>query len=120
MLLTKARLSSEEAERFLVGTKFGGEDEAEHHLVIAALRKDRAAFEPLYQKLVGPRADPSAVMLYPETSRRIEDSKAVLYAWLRNRLLAVSPPESQPDLMPPNAKPLLIRLRAVVDGRAPH
>lgn len=115
VLSEKARLSAAEAERFLGG----GEADAETQIVIAALQKNRETFEQRYQELVGPRPDPSGVMLWPETARRLEDAKAVLYAWLRNQLLPVAPPKAQPDLRPANASPLLPNLRgvAVVVGK---
>ena len=94
VLLNKAHLSVAEAERFLTA----GGDDAHHRIVIAALRKDREEFERLYKDL---------------NKERFTNAWGVLNASLRNRMLAIPPPKEQPDLMPPDAKPLLPRLRAI-------
>jgi hypothetical protein len=112
-LLAKARLSPVEAERFFDD----GDPAGERRLVMLAYRGDKAAFTPLYEKLLAQRSVHTAWTPVGEIDYREGNPRTILLAWLRNALFAVPPPKEEPDLMPPGGEPLLPALRKIVGGR---
>ncbi len=112
-LMAKARLSPAEAARFFDD----GNPEGERRLVMHAYRGDKAAFAPLYEKLLAVRSVPSAWTPVGEIDYREGNPRTILFAWLRNALFAVPPPKEEPDLMPAGGEPLLPALKKIVNAR---
>ncbi|HEV7403033.1 MAG TPA: hypothetical protein VGO11_08915 [Chthoniobacteraceae bacterium] len=106
LLLTKAKLPNDEAAQFL---KNG--DDPERQLLLAALQGDKPRFQTLYDELT--RESDARSRYWKDKSTKLYGPKGILFAWLRNRLFAVPAPKEEPDLMPPDAEPLLPLLRKI-------
>lgn len=104
VVYARAHLSPVEAVRFFTAPEMTGD----RLMVVAALQGDQATFQRLFEAeaddLFAPRA-PGVAQPGP---------RAVLLAWLKNLLLRTPAPQQEPDLMPPHARPLLLRLRELV------
>jgi hypothetical protein len=106
VFVQKAKLSTEEAIRFL-----GGKDtDLERRLLVAYLLKDKELFSRTYDELAASYRND------PYQRKNWSTMAFVLIHWLRNDLLGVPVPAEQPDLKPPGVRPLLEAFTAEKSG----
>jgi hypothetical protein len=110
VLLAKAKLTPDEAARFLDPSV-----SKERQLIVLALQGKVKEFEKLYAWIMDPERIAEEPGMYDFRDRELRGggARATLYAWLRVLLLKVPPPAEEPDLKPADAEPLLPLLRKI-------